>query len=76
MDEVVCMRDGRAKNEFGIGQRFEFDRFARRLESREVPCRSSSGADACCDGDPEDNMTRRGHEYAARSPAPGAESEI
>jgi hypothetical protein len=36
-DEIVLVRSGRAKNELGIGQRFEFDRFARRLESREVP---------------------------------------
>jgi len=36
-DEIVLVRSGRAENELGIGQRFEFDRFARRLESREVP---------------------------------------
>ncbi len=36
-DEIVLVLSGRAENELGIGQRFEFDRFARRLESREVP---------------------------------------
>jgi hypothetical protein len=36
-DEIVLVRSGRAENELGIGQCFEFDRFARRLESREVP---------------------------------------
>jgi hypothetical protein len=38
-DEIVLVRSGRAENELGIGQRFEFYRFARRLESREVPVR-------------------------------------
>ena len=36
-DEIVLVRSGRAENELGIGQRFEFHRFARRLESREIP---------------------------------------
>jgi hypothetical protein len=36
-DEIVFVWSGRAENELGIGQRFEFDRFARRLESRKVP---------------------------------------
>ena len=36
-DEIVLVRSGRAENELGIGQRHEFHRFARRLESREVP---------------------------------------
>ena len=36
-DEIVLVRSGRAENELGVGQRFKIDRFARRLESREVP---------------------------------------
>jgi hypothetical protein len=58
----VLVWSGRAENELAIGQRFEFDRFARRLESREVPappfvrCRK----DARCDGDREDGAARRG----------------
>jgi hypothetical protein len=36
-DEIMLVRSGRAENEFGIGQRFEFDRFTRRLEGRELP---------------------------------------
>ena len=31
-DEIVLVRSGRAENELGLGQRFEFDRLARRLE--------------------------------------------
>jgi len=27
-DEIMLVRSGRAENELGIGQRFEFDRFA------------------------------------------------
>ena len=27
-DKIVFVRSGRAENELGIGQRFEFDRFA------------------------------------------------
>jgi len=34
-DGIVCVRSGRAQNELGIGERLEFDRLARRLESRE-----------------------------------------
>jgi hypothetical protein len=36
-DEIVLVWSGRAENELGIGQRFEFDRLARRLASREAP---------------------------------------
>jgi hypothetical protein len=36
-DVIVFVWSGRAENELGIGQRFEFDRVARRLASREVP---------------------------------------
>ena len=32
----MLVRSGRAENELGIGQRLEFHRFARRLESREI----------------------------------------
>jgi hypothetical protein len=35
-DEIVFVWNGRAENELGIGQRFEFDRVARRLASCEV----------------------------------------
>jgi len=61
-DEIVLVRSGRAENELGIGQRFEFDRFARRLESREVPVPQfvRRRQDALCDGDPEDGVARRG----------------
>jgi hypothetical protein len=61
-DEIVLVRSGRAENELGIGQRFEFDRFARRLESREVPVPKfvRRRQDARCDGDPEDGVARRG----------------
>jgi hypothetical protein len=61
-DEIVLVRSGRAENEPGIGQRFEFDRFARRLESREVPVPQfvRRRQDARCDGDPEDGVARRG----------------
>src|SRR5260221_8956221 len=61
-DEIVLVRSGRAENELGIGQRFEFDRLARRLESRELPVpqlvrrRQDSG----CDGGPEDGVAPRG----------------
>src|SRR5437016_11124656 len=61
-DEIVLVRSGRAENELGIRQRFEFDRFARRLESREIPVPQflRRRQDARCDGDPEDAMARRG----------------
>jgi len=36
-DEIVLVRDGRTEHEFGVGSRLELDRFARRLESREIP---------------------------------------
>jgi hypothetical protein len=60
-DEIVLVRSGRAENELGIGQRFEFDRFARRLESREVPVSQfvRRRQDARCDGDPEDGVTTK-----------------
>src|SRR5260221_13047419 len=61
-DEIVLVRSGRSENELGIGQRFEFDRLARRLESREVPAPQfvRRRQDTRCDGDPEDGMARRG----------------
>src|SRR5580692_5615084 len=61
-DEIVLVRSGRAENELGLGQRFEFDRLARRLESRELPVPQSvrRGQDARCDGGPEDAVARRG----------------
>jgi hypothetical protein len=51
-DEIVLVRSSRAENELGVGQRFEFDRFARRLESREVPVPQfvRRRQDARCDG--------------------------
>ena len=36
-EEIVLVRSGRAENELAIGERLEFDRFARWLESREIP---------------------------------------
>src|SRR5713101_6233311 len=59
-DEIVLVRSGRAENELAIGQRFEFDRFARWLESREVPVPQfvRNRHDARCDGGPEDGVTR------------------
>jgi hypothetical protein len=59
-DEIVLMRSRRAENELDIGQRFEFDRFARRLESREVsvPQLVRHREDARCDSDPEDGVAR------------------
>src|SRR5580704_2487042 len=61
-DEIVVVRSRRAENELGVGQRFEFDRLARRLESREVPVPHfvRGRQDTRCDGDPEDGMARRG----------------
>ena len=57
-DEIVLVRSGRAKNELGIGQGVEFDRFALRLESREVPVPQfvRRRQDTRCDGDPEDSV--------------------
>src|SRR6202022_3679642 len=56
------VRRGRAEYELGIAQRFKFDPFARRLESREVPMPQfvRRRQDARCDGDPEDGVARRG----------------
>ena len=58
----MLVRSGRAENELGIGQRFEFDRFARRLESRDVPVPKfvRRRQDARCDGGPQDGVVRRG----------------
>src|SRR5260370_39306470 len=60
--EVSLVRDGRAENEFGIGPRLELDRFARRLESRQVavPQLVGNRYGAGCDGGPEDGVARRG----------------
>src|SRR5713226_7368677 len=60
-DEIVLVRSGRAENELAIGQRFEFDRFARWLESREVPVPQfvRNRHNARCDGGPEDGVARR-----------------
>src|SRR5712664_3791582 len=60
-DEIVLVRSGRAENELAIGRRFEFDRFARWLESREVPVPQfvRNRHDARCDGGPEDGVARR-----------------
>ena len=35
-NEIVLVRDGGAEKEFSVGPRREFDRLARRLESRQV----------------------------------------
>ena len=61
-DEIVLVRSGRAENELGIGQRHEFHRFARRLESREVPVPQfvRRRQEARCDGDPENSVAGRG----------------
>jgi hypothetical protein len=61
-DEIVLVRSRRAENELGVGQRFEFDCLARRLESHEVPVPQFARGrqDTRCDGDPEDGMARRG----------------
>src|ERR1700730_6889480 len=61
-DEIVLVRSGGAENELGSGQRFEFDRLVRRLESREVPVPQfvRRQQHARCDGDPEDGVSRRG----------------
>src|SRR6266404_2707983 len=61
-DEIVLVRSCRAENELGVGQRFEFDRIARRLEGREVPVPQfvRRGQDARSYGDPENGVIRRG----------------
>src|SRR5260370_28497574 len=60
-DEIVLVRSGRAKHELAIRQRFEFDRFARWLESRELPVSQfvRNRHDARCDRGPEDGVARR-----------------
>ena len=35
-EEIVLVRSSRAENKFAIGERFEFDSFARSLESGEI----------------------------------------
>src|ERR1700674_6059935 len=61
-DQIVLVRSGRAENELGIGQRLEFNPFARRVESRKlsVPQFIRRRQDARCDGGPEDGVARRG----------------
>jgi hypothetical protein len=44
-DVIVFVWNGRAENEFGIGQRFEFDRLLDGSQAAQSPCRSSSGVD-------------------------------
>jgi hypothetical protein len=59
-DEILLMRSRRAEDELDIGQRFEFDRLARRLESRQVsvPQLVTHREDARCGSDPEDGVAR------------------
>ena len=58
----MLVRSGRAENELDIRQRFDFHRFARRLESREIPLPQviRLRQDARRDRYPENGVTRRG----------------
>jgi len=67
----VFVRNGRAENELGIGQRFEFHRLARWLESCEVPVPQfvRHGQHARRDGDPENCGALGARNASARRPS-------